>query len=119
VASFFQMAFSAPGKKTAGCPAVRSDDGAATTPLPRTDLQGSRPPSLLVHRCSVVNEVDLDLSFMVRGWFVVFIGRQRKVCVCGVFRTRLGLARGLETLELGDGTEQATVRGRGIAQQAI
>lgn len=119
VASFLQIAFSASGKKTAGCSTVRSNDAAATTPLPRTDLKGSRSPSPLVQRCSVVLEVDLDLIFVVRGWFVVFVGWQRRVCVCAVFGIRLGLARGLQALEFGHRTEQATIRGRRITQQAI
>ena len=111
MASFFQIAFSAAGEKTAGCSVVRSDDAAATTPLPCTDLQGRRSPSPHVQRCSVL-EVDPDLIFMVRGWFVVFLGRH-------LFGIRLGLARGLQALEFGHRTEQATIRGRGIAQQAI
>lgn len=105
------MAFSASGKKTADCSKVRSNGAAATTPLPRTDLKGRRSSSRHVQRCSVL-EVDPDLIFMVRGWFVVFLGRH-------LFGIRLGLARGLQALEFGHRTEQATIRGRGIAQQAI
>lgn len=119
VASFLQIALAAAGEKTAGCSVVRSDDAAATTPLPRTDLKGSGSSSPHVQRCSVVLEVDPDLIFMVRGWFVVFVGRQRRVCVCAVFGIRLGLARGLQALEFGHRTEQATICGRGITQQAI